>query len=94
MTPGSHETRTRRLYGRGRMSRHDDWKLKTAVVLKKQMPDGTFRYRISPRELRFEGDIPQGGFLSNLCKTEERAWHAAECCRWNKIYSSDFGEGY
>lgn len=70
------------------------WKLKDAVVLTKQMPDGSLRYRISPRPLRFEGDVPHGGFLSSWCKSEERAWHAAECRCWHKVYSSDFGEGY
>jgi len=71
-----------------------NWRLEKAVVLKKQMPDGSLRFRISPRELRFDGDVPEGGFLSNWCRTEERAWHAAKCRSWHKTYSSDFGEGY
>ena len=70
-----------------------DWKFKDAVVLTRTV-GGKTQYRISPRELRSEGDVPDGGFMSNWCSTADRAWHAAMCRRWNKVYSSDFGEGY
>ncbi len=50
-----------------------DYILSKAVVLKKQLEDGSRLYRISSRILNYEGDIPKGGFLSNWCKTEEKA---------------------
>ncbi len=63
--------------------------LKNAVVLKKII-NGKMRFRISPRELYYEGDVPTGGFYSNWCGSEERAWHAAKCRESYRIYSSDF----
>jgi len=69
-----------------------DWKLRDAVLITRTLPNGKVQYRISPKP-RFEGDVPHA-YYSNWCSTEERAWHAAICRRWNRIYSSDFGEGY
>lgn len=63
-----------------------DWMFQTAVVLTKTTADGKTKYRISPRELRYEGDVPHRGFMSNWCDTAERAWHAAMCRRWHKTY--------
>jgi hypothetical protein len=68
------------------MSRHADWKLSNAVVITKQK-DGKTLYRISPRVLNYDGDVPNGGFLSNWCTTEERAWRAAEHRRSSQINS-------
>lgn len=62
-----------------------DWKLKKAVVLTRTI-DGKTQYRISPRELQYDGDVPAGGFFSNWCSTPERAWDAAMCRRWHKTY--------
>lgn len=67
-----------------------DWKFERAVVLTRTTPDGKTQYRISPRELMHEKDVPMGGFYSNWCNTAERAWHAAMCRRWCKTYSRDF----
>ena len=66
-----------------------DWKFHKAVVIKRIATNGKFQYRISPRELNGEKDVPMGGFYSNWCSTEERAWKAALCRRWHKIYSVD-----
>jgi len=71
-----------------------DWKLRTAVVLTRTLPDGRTQYRVSPHAITRDGQVPPGGFLSNWCSTEERAWHAAVCRRSHQVYSSDFGEGY
>jgi hypothetical protein len=70
----------------------EDWKFRTAVVLTRML-NNRMQYRISPHPVT-EGQVPRGGYMSNWCYTEERAWHAALCRRWTKVWSSDFGEGY
>jgi hypothetical protein len=70
-----------------------DWKLTSAIVLTRQS-NGRIQYRISPRELRYEGEVPEGGFLSNWCRSPEQAWQAAHRRRSHQICNSDFGEGY
>jgi hypothetical protein len=60
-----------------------NYQLKTAVVLTR-IKDGKTQYRISPRELFNEKDVPLGGFFSNWCSSEERAWKAALSRTTNK----------
>lgn len=38
---------------------------------------GKTQYRIAPYEPRTDIDVPLGGYLSNWCDTEVRAWNAA-----------------
>lgn len=64
-----------------------DWKFERAVVLTRTTSDGKTQYRISPRELVYESDVPMGGFLSNWCNSPGRAWHAAVCGQWHNTYS-------
>lgn len=53
----------------------EDWLLKEAVVITRVVK-GKTQYRISPKGYR-EGQVPYGGYYSNWCSTEERAWDAA-----------------
>jgi hypothetical protein len=64
-----------------------NWRREACVITR--VVNNRTQYRISPRPLHTPDDVPQGGFLSNWCFTEERAWEAAIHRRWHKVYDRE-----